>query len=106
MYCGLSVPKLRTVRGSTQQTPPEPPMFLENFLYWLTDCSLTLSGLSAIHLRQTTRDNGVSGQISNPTGGPSGPPLRTVRSSLFQSTRDDNVSGQNTRLYGGLSALQ
>ena len=76
------------------------------FLYWLADCPLTLSGLSAIHLRQSTRDNGVSGQISNPTGGPSGPPWRTVRNSLFQSTRDDNVSGQNPRLYGRLSPLQ
>ena len=76
------------------------------FLYWLADCPLTLSGLSAMHLRQSTRDNDVSGQISNPTGGPSGPPWRTVRSSLCQSTRDDNVSGQNSRLYDGLPALQ
>ena len=43
------------------------------FLYWLAGCPLTLSGLSAIHLRQSTRDNDVSRQISNPTGGPSGP---------------------------------
>ena len=76
------------------------------FLYWLADCPLTLSGLSAIHLRQPTKDNNVSGPISNPTGGLSGPAWRTVRSSFIQSTRDGNVSGQKPKLYGELSALQ
>ena len=76
------------------------------FLYWLANCPLTLSGLSAIHLRQPTRDNNVSRPISNPTGGLSGPPWRTVHSSFIQSNRDGNVSGQKPKLYGGLSALQ
>ena len=63
---------------------------------YTADCPLTLSGLSAIHLRQPTRDNNASGPISNPTGGLSGPPWRTVRSSFIQSTRDGNVSVQKT----------
>ena len=62
------------------------------------DCPRLSSGLSATHLRQSTRDNNVSGRISNPKGGPSGPPWRTVRSSLCPTTRDDSVSGQNSRL--------
>ena len=70
---------------------------------YTADCPHTFSGLSAIHLRQPTRDN-VSGPISNPTGGLSGPPWRTVRSSFIQSTRDGNVSGQSPRHYYGLSA--
>ena len=61
---------------------------------YTADCPPTLSVLSAIHLCQPTRDNNVSGLISNPTGGLSGPPWRTVRSSRIQSTRDGNVSGQ------------
>ena len=98
MYCGLSAPKLRAVRGSTRQTPPEPPMFLENFLYWLADCPLSLSGLSAIHLRQTTRHNGVSGQISNPIGGPSAvhssnpPETTTSLDKILDSTADCPLS--------------
>ena len=104
---------LRTVRAQVADRPrynsadpPEPTPPLVKFQIYTADCPLTLSGLSATHLRQSTRDNDVSGRISNPNGGPSGPPWRTVRSSLCPTTRDDNVSGQNPKLYGGLSAVQ
>jgi len=104
----------RTVRSPladcpqyTYAKPPDTTASLDKFLILSADrLQLSNSGPSAVQFCETTRDNSVSGQISNPTGGPSGPPWRTVRSSLFQSTRDDNVSGQNSRLYGGLSALQ
>ena len=36
-------------------------------------CLRLSSGLSATHLRQSTRDNDVSGRISNPNGGPPRP---------------------------------
>ena len=112
-----SLDKLTTIRQTvrdpvadypqyTSANSPEPTTSLDEFLDWLADCPRLSSGLSATHLRQSTRDNDVSGRISNPNGGPSGPPWRTVRSSLCPTTRDDNVSGQNPRLYGGLSALQ
>ena len=84
--------------------PPAPSTSLDKTSIYTADCPLTLSGSSAVHLRQPTRDNNASGTISNPTCGLSGPPWRTVRSSRIQSTRDDNVSGQNPRLYCGLSA--
>ena len=64
------------------------------FLYWLADCPLTLSRLSAIHLRQSTRDNDVSGRISNPNGGPSAvhsvqpPETTTSLKKILDSTVD------------------
>ena len=84
--------------------PPAPSTSLDKTSIYTADCPLTLSGPSAVHLRQLTRDNNASGTISKLYCGLSGPPWRTVRSSRIQSTRDDNVSGQNPRLYCGLSA--
>ena len=58
--------------------PPAPSTSLDKTSIYTADCPLTLSGLSAIHPRQTSRDNDASGKILNstadrpaPLGGPS-----------------------------------
>ena len=106
MPCGLSAPKWRTVRGSTLQTHQNQLPLWTNFKsIRRTICSQT-ADRPQFNSAKTTRGNDASGQIFKLYCGPSGPPWRTVRSSLCQSTRDDNVSGQIFRLYCGLSALQ
>ena len=109
---------MRTVRTQVADRPrfnsadPPDPTTTGQFLYWLADCPLTLSGLSAIHPRQTSRDNDASGKILNstadrpaPLGGPSAvhsansPEPTTSLDKILDSTADCPA------LLGGPSAV-
>ena len=67
MPCGLFAPKRWTVRRTILLTHQNQLPLWTNFNLY--------GGLSAIHLRQPTRDNNISGLIPIPTYGLSGPPF-------------------------------
>ena len=113
MSCGLSATEGRTVHSSTSQTHQNRLLLWSNFKSILRTVRSPLADCpqhTYANPPETTTSLDkfliLTADRPAPLGGPSGPPWRTVRSSLCPTTRDDNVSRQNPRLYDGLSALQ